>query len=590
MKSFLKYTLASCLGITIALVAFSFFIFIFFVALFASFSPESKVTVRKDSILTVELKDFIPELSNNIPSSTFNFSDREVLGYRDMIRAIDRATEDENIVALQLKLNRPFLNVTSVNEMMESIKNFSESGKPVFVHNTFYSQVEYYLASTADHISLNPFGSVDFRGFGIIAPFLPDFLDKLGVNFNIYFAGDYKGAGENFNRREFSPENREQIRDILDKSYDFFLSEIAANRNLNKEDLRAMARNFTIRNEYDALSAGLVDAIEDAREFERTIKLRLGKDEDKDLRKISIRNYHTATRAEGRTRVSDQVAIIYAEGNIMDGKSEGGLITDGFYVKAIESIAENENIKAVVLRINSGGGSVIASENIYRALLRLQESGKPLVVSMGDVAASGGYYIATPADKIFAEPQTITGSIGVFYLIPSVHNLVRDKMDIHFDTIATSPFAVGFNQVTEFTDQEHEYFQQSVENTYDRFLNLVAESRGMSHDEVLSMAEGRIWMAEDALNGGLIDQIGGLKEALAHAVYLAGIDDYRLREFPQIRDPFIRFLEELTGESMAMDEVVLQQLSKRFELLSQIEELKNTSGLQARMPYKVIYR
>ena len=590
MKSFLKYTLASCLGITIALVAFTFFIFIFFVALFASFSPDSKVTVRKDSVLTVELRDFIPELSNNIPSSTFNFSDREVLGYRDMIRAIDRAVEDDNIVALQLKLNRPFLNVTSVNEMMRSIKNFSESGKPVFVHNTFYSQAEYYLASTADHISLNPYGSVDFRGFGIIAPFLPDFLDKLGVNFNVYFAGDYKGAGENFNRRDFSPENREQIRDVLDKSYNFFLSEIASNRNLNKEDLREMAMNFTIRNEYNALDAGLVDAIEDAREFEQTIKQRIGIDEDKDLRRISIRNYHAATRTEGRSRVSDQVAIIYAEGNILDGQSEGGLITDGFYVKAIESIAENDNIKAVVLRINSGGGSVIASENIFRALQRLQESGKPLVVSMGDVAASGGYYIAASADKIFAEPQTITGSIGVFYLLPNVHNLVREKMSVHFDTIATSPYAVGFNQVTEFTDLEHEYFQQSVENTYERFLRLVADSRNMSQDEVLAMAEGRIWMAEDALNGGLIDQIGSLNDALEHAVELAGIENYRLREFPQIRDPFIRFLEELTGETMAMEDVVLQQLSNRFELLSQIEELKSSSGLQARMPYRIIYR
>jgi protease IV len=590
MKSFLKYTLASCLGITIALVAFTFFTIIFFVALFASFSPDSKVSVKKDTVLELKLKEFIPEHTNNIPSSSFDFSAREVIGYRDLISAVNHAVEDDKIIGLKINLDRPFLNFTAARDLMVALKEFSDSGKPVFIHGSYYSQPEYYLASIADHISLNPFGTIDFRGFGIIAPFLPDFLDKFGVKFNVYYAGDYKGAGETFYRRDFSEENREQLNDVIFKIYDHFLQEVSSNRDIPVERLQEIADNLLIRDEFSALDLGFVDAIEDRKEFDRTIKRHLGKDEDESLTTLSVAKYSTARRSDIRKRADNQIAVVYAEGNIVDGRGEGGMISDRPYVETIESLIENDNVDAVVLRINSGGGSVMASENIYRALLRLRESGKPFVVSMGDMAASGGYYIAAPSDRIFAERQTITGSIGVFNLIANVSDLVGEKLAIHYDTISTARYATRFNAIEEFTDVEHEYFQSSVDRVYDRFINMVSEERGLSIEETRAAAQGRIWMGEDALQMGLVDEIGGLHDAIAYAAQLAEIEEYRLRAYPQIKDPFLRFLEEFTGESLSLEKLALERLTKHFSQMGQIHELKNMTGLQARAPYYVIYK
>ncbi len=591
MKSFLKYTLASCLGITIALVAFTFFTIVFFIALFASISPDSKVTVRNDTVLELNLKDFIPEHTNNVPSSTFDFSNRgESLGFRDKIDAINHAAGDDKITGVMIKMNRPFLNFTAAGDLMDALKRFSDSGKPVFIHSSYFSQPEYYMASTADHISLNPFGSIDFRGFGIVAPFIPDFLDKIGVKMNVYYAGDYKGAGETFYRRDFSEENRTQLKDVLDKIYEHFLEEVSQNRDLSVSQLRDIANNLLIRDEYSALDLGLIDAIEDRSEFENSVKNSLGLDEDNDLRTLSVAKYHQARRSDMRQRSDNQIAVVYAEGNIVDGRSEGGIISDHPYVRTIEDLAENDNIKAVVLRINSGGGSVMASENIYRALVRLRETGKPFVVSMGDMAASGGYYIATPSERIFAERQTITGSIGVFNIIPNVSKLVGDKLAIHYDTISTAKHATRFNAMEEFSETEHEYFQSSVDRVYDRFINLVAEERGLSREETLNAAAGRIWTGEDALQLGLVDEIGGLNDAISHAAGLAEIDEYRLRAYPQIKDPFLRFLEELTGESFSIEKMALNKLSETFRELGHIEEIKNMKGLQARAPYIITYR
>lgn len=590
MKDFLKYTLASCLGITIAFFAFAFFSVIFFVALFASFSTESSVALKEDSILKIELKEFIPEMTNNTSSSTFDFSDMETIGMRDIIKLVEHASQDENIIAIELELAGPTLNVTATNDLLDALENFSQTGKPIFVHSIYYSQVEYYIASVADHISINPFGGIDFRGFGILAPFLTDFLDIFGVHFNVYYAGEYKGAGENFYRRDFSEENREQLSKILDESYSFFLNRISDYRDIPVEDLQNMANNLLLKDEYAALEYKMVDAVEDKMGFELRIKEMLGLDVDESLRKISVNNYKNSVWSDIKNRAKDQIAVIFAEGSILDGKSEGGIIADETYINTINKIRDNDNIKAVVLRVNSGGGSVIASDNIYNALVRLKESGKPLVVSMGDFAASGGYYIACASEYIFAEKQTITGSIGVFSMIPNFSELVNDKLKIHFDTISTAPYALKFNPSQEFTQFEHDYYQEMTDQVYGRFVNLVANSRNMSFEEANSMANGRVWMANSALEGGLIDQIGGLEEATNYIADLAGIDEYRIREYPQIKDPFLRFVEEITGETMSLDEIAMKRLKSNFAEMVQLQEWESMEGLQARIPYLIKYK
>nr|MBS0038041.1 signal peptide peptidase SppA [Saprospiraceae bacterium] len=477
----------------------------------------------------------------------------------------------------------------AAGELNEQLRNFSATGKQVFVHGTYFSQGEYYLASAADHISLNPFGMIDFRGFGILATFMPDFFGKLGVDFNVYTAGDYKGAGETFHRRSFSDENREQLTDILNSAYELFLEEISINRNIPVEKLKDIANNLQSRDDRSALELRLVDAVENKHEFKSRIKSSLGLDEDKKLNTISAADYFNSTKSDRRSSADDQIAVIYAEGTILGGSDEGGMISDEVYVKAIQEIIDNDNIKSVVLRVNSGGGSVIASDNIYRALVRLTESGKQLVVSMGDVAASGGYYIACASDHILAEPQTITGSIGVFFLLVNLNELVQDKLEIHLDSISTGPYALKFNPLKEFDDAEHEYYQQLVEETYDRFINLVAESRDKTYDEIHQVAQGRIWMAEDALSSGLIDQIGDLQDAIELAASLGQMDEYRLRTYPQIKDPFLRFIEDLTGESIALEDMAIKRLSSTYRELSAIEELRNMPGLQSRIPYIINY-
>ncbi len=588
MKSFLKYTLASCLGIVVAFVVITFFTVIFFVAMFASFSPDSTVKVQKETVLKLKLSEFIPELTDNKPSSTFEFSKKDKLGYRSLIEAVKHAAADDKIIAIQMELNRPVLNVTAASQLNEELRNFSNSGKPIFVHGTYFTQGEYYLASTADHISLNPFGAIDFRGLGILGTFMPDFFKKLGIDFYVYTAGDYKGAGETFHRRDFSEENREQLTDILNGSYQYFLEEISVNRNIPVEKLREIADELRSRDDQSALELRLVDAVENKEDFRQRIKTALNIEDEK-MKTISAADYFASTRSDRRSRADNHIAVIYAEGAILGGNDQGGVISDEIYVKAIQDIIDNEDIKAVVLRVNSGGGSVIASDNIYNALLRLRESGKELVVSMGDVAASGGYYIACASDHILAEPQTITGSIGVFFLMANLNDLVQNKLEIHYDTITTSPHALSFNPMKDFSEKEHEYFQELVEQTYDRFVNLVAGSRNMSYEEIHELAQGRIWLAEDALHSGLIDQIGGLHDAIELSASLAGIEEYRLRTYPQIKDPFLRFLEELTGESFSLEEVALKKLSKTYRELSTLQQLKNKEGLQAIMPFQIIY-
>ena len=589
MKEFLKNALASCLGITIALIFFTFFIVIFFIAVFASFSPDSTVKVRKDTVLKVELSGAIPELTNNVQTGSFNFSERDELGYRDMITAINNAAEDDNISAIKLSLDWPSLNVTAANELMNSLKSASDNGKPIFVHGTNFSQSSYYLASVADHISLNRFGSVDFRGFGMMAAFLPEFFSKMGVEFHTYAAGDYKGAGENFSRTNFSDENREQMEDVLFKTYDLFLARISENRGISAERLREIADQFLSRDDNSALELGLVDVIESKREFEMRIKDAIGIDRDSDMRTVSIGDYFRSTRSSSRSRDTDQIAVIYAEGMIMDGNDQGGIITDQPYVNAITKIAENENVSAVVLRVNSGGGSVVASDNIFRALEKLKETGKPLVVSMGDVAASGGYYISAPADVIFAEPQTITGSIGVIFMIPNASELMQEKLAFHFDSIATGPNALRFLPSHEFTDFEHEYYEEAVQLVYQRFVQLMADSRNMSYEDVHQVAQGRIWMGEDALASGLVDNIGSLNDAIEMAAALADIEDYRIRTYPQIKDPFTRLIEELMGESVSLEQIALERLSQTFEDFTHIQNIHRLQGKQAIFPYSIMY-
>ena len=589
MKEFLKSTLASCLGITIALIFFTFFIVIFFVAVFASFSPDSTVKIRKDSVLKIELSDAIPELTNNVQTGSFNFSEREKIGYRDMIKAIDSSVDDDNISAIILSINRPTLNVTAANEMLNSLKKASANGKPIFVHGTSFSQSEYYLASIADHISLNRFGSIDFRGFGMMAAFLPDFFKKFGIEFHTYSAGAYKGAGENFSRRNFSDENREQLEDILFKSYDLFLQTVSQNRDISEERLTEIANKMLSRDDHSAFELGLVDAIETKREFEERIKIAIGIDSDKELRTVSIGDYFRSTSSASRSRASNQIAVIYAEGMILDGNDQGGIITDEPYVDAIRKIAENDNIKAVVLRVNSGGGSVIASDNIFRALKKLKESGKPLIGSMGDVAASGGYYISAPSDIIFAEPQTITGSIGVIFMIPNASELMHDKLAFHFDSVSTGPYALKFNPANEYSEFEHQFFQESVDNIYQRFVQLMADSRNMTFEQIHEVAEGRVWMGEDALAAGLVDNIGSLQDAIEMAASLADIEDYRIRSYPQIKDPFTRFLEEIMGESISMEEIAMKKLGSAFGEFSQFQQIKKLQGHQALFPYSISY-
>ncbi len=586
MKDFLKFTFASCLGVFIAGTVFFLLILAVVAGIIASAGGGSgKTAVAQGSVLALDFTEYIPEQTNNLSTRSFSFNEHDIPGLHDIAGLIRHAAEDKKISGILIENGIGGLGASSAKVILDALNAFKESDKFLAAYGDFYTQQGYYLASPADHITVHPVGTVDFRGFASYVPFFKGLLDKIGIDMQIYYAGNFKSATEPFRRTEMSPENKMQTREYLTDTYDMYLSDIADARQINIDSLKKMAWAFQIKNAEDALKYKLVDAIGAKADCEAWMNEKMGKGQNQRIEYVNIEEYASATPStQPDYKTKDKIAVIYAEGEIVSGSDEYGVVDDGRYVKLLKEIRKDENIKAVVLRINSPGGSILSAENIYRQLTGLQEDGKKLVISMGDLAASGGYYLSAMADSIFAQPNTLTGSIGVFSIIPNPSRALDEKLGVRFDTVRTGPYSADFTLMFSWTEREHKYLQERTDAYYELFLNKVADGRDMTRDEVHAVAQGRIWSGKKAVELGLVDKLGTLEDAIESAATLAGIEEYRIKEYPVFQNPLQKMISDVmdqnSGEASSIFKTEIPQIMRFWQVVQSGEP-------QARLPWGI---
>jgi protease-4 len=583
MKQFFKFLLASTLGTFLAI----FIIGGFLVAMIAvAASSGNNTQVRNNSVLEINLDRVIPEHSNNIQFDFSDFQSDKIMGVHEMARTIKQAAEDDNIQGIYLKTTGVGGGLVKVDILREAFEEFSESGKFIYAHSNYYSQGAYLLAATADSVFLNPMGLVDFKGFGGVLSFYKNMLDRADVNMQVFYAGKFKGATEPYRRTELSAENRLQLEQYINDMFNEYVEDVSRSRDISPTRLKEIAANYDGGNTEKALEVGLVDAIAYEDQVFAAIRTQLDIDEDKKIRFTSLDKYRSAIELESDDS-DDIVAVVYAEGTILDGEGGSGIIGDEPYVEVARKLRRDDDVKAVVLRVNSPGGSAMASENIWRAFTLLNETGKPVIISMGDFAASGGYYIAAAGDYIFAEENTLTGSIGVFRLVPSLQGTMEEHLGITIDTIQTTPFATGFTINKDLNAAQRRYLQAETERTYDIFLQRVADARNMSKEAVNEIAQGRVWTADRAVENGLVDKVGDLEAAINYAVTVAQLDDYRLKHYPRMKSPTEQIIEDLLNTDEAQARLLQAELGEFYEHYQAIKSLQTQTGVQAMLPFRL---
>ncbi len=547
---FFSTLVASTLGTLIALGVAFVFLFLFIVALAAS--SDDVPSVRDGTLLVADLSGSLPEMVSGDPFAQL-LADEPSLDLRSAKRAFEKAASDRRISGLWLRLRGTNISWATLQELRSSITRFKESGKPVYASSDDFmtTEAEYFLLSVADSVFTAPGGLFEFNGFAIVSSFYKGLLDKIGIEPQIVRAGRFKSAVEPFQRTNMSDENREQLDDMLRAQESVYLQTIAEARGLTVDGLREQATQDAILSVEDAVETGLLDDLLHYDEIVDLWKNRLGLDSDRKLRTISLSRYARVPAASAGLREGreGEVAIVYAVGAIVGGKSDegnpfsSGVLGSETFMRAIREARESEKVKAVVVRIDSPGGFAPAAEAMRREV-ELTAREKPVVISMGDIAASGGYWMAMAADTIVAEPLTLTGSIGVFSLFFDMGGFFEDKLGVTFDRVRTSPYADMFSGVRPFSDGEVRLIQDMTDRTYDRFTEHVANNRNMPREEVRELAQGRVWMGVQAKDVGLVDVLGGLDIAVGIAAELAGLEpgSYSTRALPRPKS----FLERMT--------------------------------------------
>ena len=592
MGNFLKLLSASCLGTLLAFGALILVGVVSVSSIAASFGSD-EVDVRPNTVLTFS-PGALPELRDNAAPTGFSLDDGHVYGLRDMTRALDVAAGDDDVKGVFLDVGGVALGSASALTLRDAVKRFRESGKFVVTHALRYGQGAYLLASAADGVYLNPTGGVDIRGYGSTTPFFKEGLDRLGVEVNIFYAGDFKSAGEPFFRESLSDSNRLQTRIYLEDLWRIYTESVAPDRGMSPERLRDIAYDFEVRTDSAALAAGLVDGLYYRDQVLDDIRGRLGLDGDEDINTVSMDDYAKKLKPVN-VRSGDKIAVVFAEGTIFDGEDAPGSISGEAYARQIRELRRDDEVRAIVLRVNSGGGSAMASENIWRELQLARESGIPVITSMGDVAASGGYYIAAATDSIYAAANTITGSIGVIGIVPNFNGLMNDKLGVSFDTVNTGRYSNAFSTVIPLSSREKEFIDEGIDEIYRLFVRRVAEGRDLPLERVRQIAKGRVYTGEDAVDIGLVDRIGGLDEAIAAAARMAGVDlgDARIAEYPKRGTPLEELLSELNEDGGEGPEIeVLAPLLRRefpseYARFTQLDQLFRVNGPQMLLTERV---
>lgn len=584
MGKFFQFVFASCLGVILASGVFvGVGALVFGKMASAADAPKS---VKANTVLKLSFGDAIPERTNNVQVDPFSFDTDKKIGLHELIKTIKNAKADDKIKGIFLDIEGASMGRASAANVRKALKDFKEDGKFIVAYSEFYSQGTYYLASVSDKVYVNPLGGIDFLGFGAQIPFFKDMLDRLGVKMQVYYAGDFKSATEPFRLDKMSQQNRLQTRQYVESMYELYLEDISESRNISVNELRNIANNYLLRNAEDTKKYKMVDAVGYEDEALDELRKLLGLDKDEKINSISLREYNKGMKSTTDYKIKDKIAVVYAEGEIGMGEGDAGTIGGDKYVKILRKIRKDDKVKAVVIRVNSPGGSALASDMMWREIKLLKEAGKPVVASMGDVAASGGYYIACAADSIFAELNTITGSIGVFSMIPSIEDMLREKVGVTFDTLTTGKFAVGISPFKNISPEEGVILQQATDEIYETFLARVSDGRKISRDEVHAVAQGRVWPGLKAKEIGLVDEIGGLKRALDAAADLAGLDTYRTKEYPAAKDPKQQLIDQFLNNDNAKM-VIESELNEVLPQYKYLKQLKGMEGVQARLPFVV---
>jgi protease-4 len=593
MNQFFKFLFASCLGTALALFLL-FWIGIGWVTSMAgSATSKEKVTVAENSVLELDFKNPIPEKTNNLEMDPFSLEQEDVLGLQDMVLAIKKAKEDPDIKGIFLNGTNISAGKASAATLRAALADFKTSNKFIVAYAHYYSQGAYYIASVADTVLLNPIGGVDFRGYSSMVAFYKGMLDKLDVQMRIFYAGKFKSATEPFRLDKMSADNRIQVRSYLGALYDNTIRDIAQSRHITEADLRKIADNYDGSSAEGALKAHLVDRIAHEDAVYTLLRKNIGLKESDKINRVSLEDYFDSRVKKLDLSTKDKIAVVYAEGTITDGESrKAGEITDGEFVQILRKIRKDEHVRAVVLRINSPGGSVLASENIFREVMLCKQAGKPVVVSMGDVAASGGYYIGCQADSIFAEANTITGSIGVFGMMPILQNTMKNKLGITYDTVRTGRFSAFGTPFFDFSPEEQKIIQARIDETYEDFLFKVGTGRKMTRDQVNEIAQGRVWAGTKAKELGLVDALGGLDRAVKSAASLAHLEKYRTTDFPRSQTAIEQFIDKISNKKDREDYVktsaIRSELDDLYPIYKSLSDIRKSSGLQMRMPFEMI--
>jgi protease-4 len=581
---FLGNVLATIIGI------FVFFMLFFFgiVLIGAIFGGEPEgVEVKSNSVIELNLENVTNDYAGKYKEPWMDiFSDKKCIGLSDIIKAITAAKTDNDIKGISILNDESSLGLAQSKELREALNDFKKSGKFVMAYANNYSQKEYYLNSVANTIYLNPVGDLDFKGLSTEVMFFKDFQEKSGIKMEVIRHGKYKSAVEPFLENKMSDANREQTTALLHSVWSSVLADISASRNISPARLNEIATGLLARTPEMAKANKLIDIVAYEDVYHNAIKKALKVKADEDYNKISIADYtqKIATTSLLDIDTDNQIAIIYAQGEIQSGEGDVNVIGEGSMRRSLQEARKNKDIKAIVLRIDSPGGSALTSDLIWREI-ELTKKTKPVVVSMGNYAASGGYYIACNANTIFAEKNTITGSIGVFGILPNFSQLTT-KIGVHTEQVMTNDNA-NYSPFVPLNEKFKAVTLEGVERVYKTFVTHVAEGRKMTFAQVDSIAQGRVWTGTEALKIGLVDKIGNLDDAIKEAASLAKIKNYSTQNFPEYEKNFSDFLAKLPF-AQSKEALIIEEIGEEnYRIMQQIKKLKTEKGIQALMPFEI---
>ncbi|MFQ3341204.1 MAG: protease-4 [Flavobacteriaceae bacterium] len=584
--NFLKSFFASVLG-TLTAVGFFFVLMLLIISGFASLmnAPSGVESVSENSVLKLDLNGTILDRAPVFDElqGLLGFEE-SVLGLPVVIAAIDKASEHPNIKGISLRADFISAGWAQTRSIRNALVRFKESGKFIYSYGDVYTQKGYYLASVSDSIFLNPVGVMEFKGLASEVLYYKDFQDEYGLKMEVIRHGKYKSAVEPYLENEMSPSNRYQIKSLLTDIWETLKNEIAYARKLTPETLDEIIADQKINIAKDAVTEHLIDELIYEDVFEQKMKIRMGLEPDDDLKLASVKKVNNSVNAYDSS-IKDRIAVVYARGPILYGEGTESIIAQGVFVETLETLAEDDWVKAVVLRIESPGGSALTSELLWRAIENLKAK-KPFVVSMGNVAASGGYYIAAGADQIFADPLTITGSIGVFASLPNANGLMRN-FGINAQTVQTHKNALGYSPFQPLSEAFKKQTVLGIKNTYAIFKNRVMDGRGLSPKAVEAIAQGRVWSGKQALENGLVDHLGGLDDALAAAAKVANLENYNKIEYPKFEKNLESILSSITP-SLQLESPWMQWFPKNIKQLVQTPRAENPLlSIQMLIPFEL---